>query len=179
MPCTSYCDEELNSYNPIACDDYQLSGVDAVVLFACGSEPADPTDGTEVQNLIDAGNAIKVSNVRIGLPAGSAVTQPSPIAGGTDLTINYDRTATIFDANMTVENNTFWNAALERRFGAALFHNVDADDCFFVNPPSGINTQISPVVLDQNTEFRRYEGQFSWRDKSMPELTASPAGIFS
>jgi len=179
MPCISYCDEELNPYSPIACDDYKLSGIDAAVVFACGHEPADPTDGTEIQSIIDAGNAKLVSNVRIGLPAGSPVTQPSPIAGGTDLTINYDRTATIFDANVTENNNAFWNGSLDRRFGAILFHNVDADDCFFVNPPSGINTQISPVVLDQNTEYRRYEGQFSWRDKDMPSLTASPAGIFS
>jgi hypothetical protein len=178
MPCVSYCDEALSPHVQVDCDDFKLGGISGAVLFACGSEPTDPTSGSEVSAIIEAGNAVLIQGTRIGIPAGSPVTVTSAVACGTDDTVNYDRTATLFDANLNAANDVFYNIANRRKFGAAIFYNCDAGDAFYVNPPSGIRAQVSPVVTDQNTEYRRYEGLFAWRDLNIPLLTTAPSGVF-
>lgn len=178
MPCVSYCDEPLSPHVQADCDGFKLGGISGAVLFDCAAEPADPTSSTEVQELINSGRAVLISATRIGIPAGSPVTVTSAVACGTDDTVTFDRTATIYDANVNASNDIFYNKANRRKFGAAIFFNCDAGDAFFVNPPSGIKIQASTVVTDQNTEYRRYEGTFAWRDLENPKLITAPLGVF-
>jgi hypothetical protein len=179
MACINYCESELLPYEVVGCEGYENGGIEDAVLFKCGSEPTDSTDGVEIAAIIAAGNAVLIRGLKIGLPAASPITQDAPTSCGVPITTNYDRTATLFDANMNIVNNAFWNSANNQKFGAALFSNCEAGDSFYVDPPSGISVQISPIVTDTNTEYRRYEGQLAWRDKEMPVLQDTPPGVFT
>lgn len=172
MSCINYCNDPLLEYTVESCGEYSNGGIESFVIFACGFEPVNPASGVEIQAIIDAGNAVKISGVKVGIPAASPITQDSPTSCGVSRTTNFDRTATIYDANLNATNNAFWNSANTNTFGAVLFFNCDANDAFYVNPPSGVSVQVSPLIPDTNTEFRRYEGQLSWRHINVPQLVA-------
>jgi hypothetical protein len=152
--------------------------VSAILVGACGTELVDPSDATAVQNLIDAGTAKLIEDIRFALPAGSPVTVDSPIGCGTPIRINEDRTATLYDANVTDENNTFWNDVNNRRIAWILAFLCDSGTVVYINPNVGITTSANFIIPEQNNELQRYEVTFSWRDKNIPSQYAAPAGIF-
>jgi hypothetical protein len=152
--------------------------VSAILVGACGTELVDPSDSVEVQALIDAGTAKIIEDIRFALPAGSPVTVDSPIGCGTPIRINEDRTATLYDANVTDENNTFWNDVNNRRIAWILAFLCDSGTVVYINPNVGITTSANFIIPEQNNELQRYEVTFSWRDKNIPSQYAAPAGIF-
>jgi hypothetical protein len=152
--------------------------VSAILVGACGTELVDPSDATAVQDLIDAGTAKLIEDIRFALPAGSPVTVDSPIGCGTPIRINEDRTATLYDANVTDENNTFWNDVNNRRIAWILAFLCDSGTVVYINPNVGITTSANFIIPEQNNELQRYEVTFSWRDKNIPSQYAAPAGIF-
>jgi hypothetical protein len=152
--------------------------VSAILVGACGTELVDPSDAVEVQNLIDAGTAKIIEDIRFALPAGSPVTVDSPIGCGTPIRINEDRTATLYDANVTDENNTFWNDVNNRRVAWILAFLCDSGTVVYINPSVGITSSANFIIPEQNNELQRYEVTFSWRDKNIPSQYPAPAGIF-
>jgi len=178
MGCVSYCDSSLLDHNLVNCNEYKLGGVSAILVGACGTELVDPSDATEVQDLIDAGTAKLIEDIRFALPAGSPVTVDSPIGCGTPIRINEDRTATLYDANVTDENNTFWNDVNNRRIAWILAFLCDSGTVIYINPNVGITTSANFIIPEQNNELQRYEVTFSWRDKNIPSQYPAPAGIF-
>jgi hypothetical protein len=152
--------------------------VSAILVGACGTELVDPSDSVEVQALIDAGTAKIIEDIRFALPAGSPVTVDSPIGCGTPIRINEDRTATLYDANVTDENNTFWNDVNNRRVAWILAFLCDSGTVVYINPNVGITTSANFIIPEQNNELQRYEVTFSWRDKNIPSQYPAPAGIF-
>jgi hypothetical protein len=163
MACVSYCDSSLLDHNLVNCNEYKLGGVSAILVGACGTELVDPSDEVEVQAL---------------MPAGSPVTVDSPIGCGTPIRINEDRTATLYDANVTDENNTFWNDVNNRRIAWVLAFMCDSGKVIYIDPPVGITTSANFILPEQNNELQRYEVTFSWRDKNIPAQYDAPAGIF-
>jgi hypothetical protein len=152
--------------------------VSAILVGACGTELVDPSDSVEVQALIDAGTAKIIEDIRFALPAGSPVTVDSPIGCGTPIRINEDRTATLYDANVTDENNTFWNDVNNRRVAWILAFLCDSGTVVYINPNVGITSSANFIIPEQNNELQRYEVTFSWRDKNIPSQYPAPAGIF-
>lgn len=179
MACVSYCDSSLFDHNLVNCNEYKLGGVSAILIGACGTELPDPENAEAVQDLIDAGTAKLIEDIRFALPAGSPVTVDSPIGCGVPIRINEDRTATLYDANVTDENNTFWNDVNNRRIAWILAYMCDSGKVIYINPPVGITTSANFILPEQNNELQRYEVTFSWRDKNIPTQYDAPAGIFS
>ena len=105
MGCVSYCDSSLLSHDLVNCGEYKLGGISAIIVGACGTTVADPSSAVEIQALLDAGTAKLIEDIRFALPAGSPVTVDSPIGCGTPIRINEDRTATLYDANVTDANS--------------------------------------------------------------------------
>ena len=178
MACVSYCDSSLLDHNLVNCNEYKLGGVSAIIVGACGTELVNPSDEAAVDALLIAGTAKLIEDIRFALPAGSPVTVDSPIGCGTAIRINEDRTATLFDANVTDENNTFWNDVNNRRIAWILAYMCDSGKVIYINPPVGITTSANFILPEQNNELQRYEVTFSWRDKNIPEQCDAPAGIF-
>jgi hypothetical protein len=178
MGCVSYCDSSLLDHNLVNCNEYKLGGVSAILVGACGTELVDPENAEAIQDLIDAGTAKLIEDIRFALPAGSPVTVDSPIGCGTPIRINEDRTATLYDANVTDENNAFWNDVNNRRIAWILAYACDSGKVIYINPPVGITTSANFIIPEQNNELQRYEVTFSWRDKEIPSQYDAPAGIF-
>jgi hypothetical protein len=179
MGCVSYCDSSLLEHNLVDCNEYKLGGVSAIIVGACNTTLADPSDAAEVQAFLTTGDARLIEDIRFALPAGSPVTVDSPIGCGTPIRINEDRTATLYDANVTDENNLFWNDVNNRRVGWILAYMCDSGKVIFIDPPVGITTSANFILPEQNNELQRYEVTFSWRDKDIPTQYDAPAGIFN
>ena len=67
-----------------------LGGGSELILLKCGVNLADPSDETEVQALIDAGDLVRITKIAGGFDEPSAVTVDDPTACGTTITVNYD-----------------------------------------------------------------------------------------
>ncbi len=178
MACISYCADGFLDHTLIECDEYKLGGISQLIIGDCGTALTDPTDAAEIQELLDAGTAKLIQNVRMSLPAGSPVTVDSPIGCGTTLRINEDRTATLFDANVLNGNVEFYNSLNNRKVAWLLLYLCDSDKALYVNPPQAINTSVSQIIPEQNNELQRFEGTFAWRDKNIPLQYDAPVGIF-
>jgi hypothetical protein len=84
----------------------------------------------------------------------------------------------LYDANVTDENNTFWNDVNNRRISWILAFLCDSGTVVYINPSVGITSSANFIIPEQNNELQRYEVTFSWRDKNIPSQYPAPAGIF-
>jgi hypothetical protein len=178
MSCVSFCDSELLDHNLVNCGEYKLGGVSAILIGACGTTLVDPSDAVEVAALITAGTAKLIEDIRFALPAGSPITVDSPIGCGSPIRINEDRTATLYDANVTDENSLFWNDVNNRKVAWIMAYLCDSGKIVWIDPAAGIVTSAQFIIPEQNNELQRYEVTFSWRSKSIPAQLDAPAGIF-
>ena len=179
MGCVSYCDEALLEHDLVNCGEYKLGGSPSVIIGSCGTTLTDPSSAEEIQALLDAGTARLISDIRFGMPAGSPVLVDSPVGCGSQIRINEDRTATLYDGNVTDNNNDFWNDLNNRKIAWVLAYSCDSGKVIFINPPGAITTSANFIFPEQNNELQRYEATLSWRDKNIPTQYAAPAGIFS
>jgi hypothetical protein len=179
MACTSYCESSLLDHVLVTCDEYKLGGSPAVIVGQCGSTLVNPEDEEEIAALLLAGQAKLIENVRFSIPAGSPVTVDSPVGCGTSIRINEDRTATLFDANVTGGTNLFWNDLNKKKIAWVLAYLCDSNTTLYINPNQGITVSANFILPEQNNELQRYEVTLSWRDKEIPYQYAAPAGIFN
>ena len=119
-----------------------------------------------------------ISDIRFSLPAGSPITVDSPIGCGTSIRINEDRTATLYDANVTDGNSGFYNDINQRKISWILAYLCDSGKVIYITANAGITTSVAFIIPEQNNELQRYEATFSWRNKSIPYQYDAPAGIF-
>jgi hypothetical protein len=174
--CLSYCDEELLAHEIVNCDEFFAGGGTQMILFSCGSEPADPTDGAEINGLLASGNARKIAgNIKFTMPESSPITVDPTDGCSTEITINYDRTLEVIDYNVTADNVDFYNDLNGRRFGAALLLECDAQRTTFINPKGGITTAADRIFPETNGELQNFAVTYSWRSKSMPTIHELPS----
>lgn len=178
MSCVSFCTSDLPDHNLVDCGEYKLGGVSAIIIAKCGVVLVDPSSDTEIDALLTSGDAKLVQDIRFSMAAGSPITVDSPIGCGTPIRINEDRTATLFDANVTDENVEFWNDINGRRIAWILAYLCDSGKVIYINPPQGITTSAQFIVPEQNNELQRFEATFSWRDKNIPLQYPAPPGVF-
>jgi hypothetical protein len=179
MGCASYCESGLEPHDLVSCGEYKLGGVSAIVIGACGLVLDDPTSAKDINDAILAGTAVLVEDIRFALPAGSPITVDSPVGCGTTIRINEDRTATLYDANVTDQNNAFYNSLNQQKVGWIMAYLCDSDKVIYIDPPVGITTSANFIIPEQNNELQRYEVTFSWREKNIPTQFAAPAGVFN
>lgn len=174
---TDYCEDPLGTHVVLACDAIVKGGLPALVLFDC--LPDDPSDGDEVQEMIEAGTAHLWEGIKSGIPASSPVEIDAVVSCGTARVINENRTATLYDKNVSTENVLFFNQAKKKSFAAAILYNCDSGKSFYIAPPVEVLVRGSVIVPDQDTDVIRFEGTLNWNDLDEPTLITSPAGIFT
>lgn len=178
--CDSLTDHEVSNES---CLGPRNGGSAQLIIFDCGITVTDPTDGTEINNLINAGSAYLVENVKAGLDAPSPVTIPSVTSCGSDRVINLDYTGTIEDYTVTETNTSaFWGPlAKGRTMGAMMLYLCEQDG--YANKIVWIDAEISfsggLVVPNVNTEAIRYELSFAFRKNGPVEFLDAPTGVFS
>jgi hypothetical protein len=179
MACTSYCDSSLLDHVLVTCDEYKLGGSPAIIVGKCGSTLVDPESEAEINALLLSGDAKLVQNVRFSVPAGSPITVDSPVGCGTSIRINEDRTATIFDGNVTGGTNLFYNDLNQKKIAWVLAYLCDSNTTLYINPNQGITVSANFILPEQNNELQRYEVTLSWRDKQIPTQYDAPPGVFN
>lgn len=174
----SYCNNPIGDYVNNDCPEAFAGGMRHVVIFTEGL-PADPSDGTEIQTLIDAGTAKLIKDVRAGITAPSEVTTTSYIACVSDPVVNYDREISYMDGHVVDENVSFYNSinsSSGNKASGMLLFECDADRCTFIDKDIVFSGgRISP---DQNDDSQRFEFTLRFRAKGDASIVTTPAGIF-
>ncbi len=72
--CLNYNCEALGDHEvaTLTCKGPRPAGISEVVLILCGNDLTDPSDGTEVNALIAAGDAKLVQQIRMGIGQGES-----------------------------------------------------------------------------------------------------------
>lgn len=179
--CPSYdCGQEFPTYTISGCSTKYKGGANAAVFIRCGSSVSDPSDGTEIQNLIDAGNAVVVNNLKVNWDAPSAVTTPSYVGCVPDTLATQDWSITVIDRNVTAEASDFYGSLI-RDFGGELggiiIRDCGSNRVHYVD--EALTVAGGPVMPDQDTDIQRYELTLTYRSEDFPVIASIPAGIFT
>ena len=179
--CPSYdCGQEFPTYTISGCSTKYKGGANAAVFIRCGSSVSDPSDGTEIQNLIDAGNAVVVNNLKVNWDAPSAVTTPSYVGCVPDTLATQDWSITVIDRNVTAEASDFYGSLI-RDFGGELggiiIRDCGSNRVHYVD--EALTVAGGPVMPDQDTDIQRYELTLTYRSEDFPVIASVPAGIFT
>jgi len=179
--CSSYNCDPLDPQVRNDCGDLLNGSGAEVVVFQCGSLPTDPTDGTEVNNLITAGTAVLFKEIMVELPEPSAVESSAYVAGGQTRVSTYERTLTWTDANVNEYSHAAYDSidfASGQSIGGMLVKLVEEDYCLWITPNvAGI--AFKGGLTGGETEKLRYVYTSSWKNKLNARVVAEPAGVFS
>lgn len=121
--CVNYNCEELPDYEETLSEcaaEGRLAGASGMYLIECGATLEDPGDQTELDALVDAGDAKFIPGVKIGFSAPSPIEVDSTTSCGTKKTINYNREFAGEDYKVTIANTTFWSTAKKRVYGGVV-----------------------------------------------------------
>lgn len=162
------------------CQVQYAGGIRNAIIFQ-GELPSDPSDAVEVQALIDSGDAVLISDIKVGIPEASPIESVSMVSCSPPSIVNYDRTLTWIDANADPNNIAFYNtlnASTGFEAAGVLLHQCDVDRCQFIDEP--INFRGSFIVPDDNTDQpQHWSFTGTWKAKGDPEIVDSPPGIFT
>ena len=177
LPCTS----PLTPYASADCFEQYAGGVNATVIFVTAL-PIDPSDGVEVQALIDSGDAVLMPFMKIGINEPSPINAESLISCASEITTNYDRSISLMDAKVVDENITYYNSLNASTgfaaIGMLLPNCDDATRSFYVEET--IRFEGGLIVPDNdNAEPQHFSFNAKYRAKSDPSLVTTPTGIFS
>lgn len=170
------------------CSARKEAGINAAIIFRCGVTRADIIDdenndtisNDKVEALLSTDRAKLISGVQITLNAPSELTAPSgnPCVG--DTAINYDRSLTWQDYNVSRERNEAYNilnAAKGFVLGGALLKHCASDMLTYIEGDIKFNGgRQSP---EQSSEAQFFEFNVTWRNKDAEEIFEQSIDAFA
>lgn len=180
--CINYnCDDDLGSHTLNDCGAHVFGGYPNVIILECVHSITDPSNATQVQDAIDAGEAHLVKNVSVELPVGSATKVDSVIANEPQIVTRYEFSGTLRDPNVSSANVTFYNNLTDgRTMGGIIFHNEREGKVYWHDAAVRFEGSIIMPINDQAPEI--FETVFTFK-KNLgsvnPAIYTEPAGIFS
>lgn len=174
--CVNYNCDELADHLKVDCEEFNLGGVPQVIVLECDHTITDPSNATQVQTNLDNGKAKLIQNVKFGVDAPSPIEIDSPIACQTPSVVNFDRSGTYVDANVTANNNNFYDSLNGRSIGGLILYECDPGRITWID--AAVKFKGGRVIPVDNNDFQRYEGTFHWKKKTEPTIHSAPAGIF-
>lgn len=181
--CINYnCDPLGNQTLNPDCGIELLGGISDVILLDCDHTITDPCNGAQVLANIASGQAILVENVKIGITAASPVTVDALIACNTARLVTYERSGTLIDGNVNANNVDFYNTLFGgRKLAGMILRECGQEDT--APQVTWIDSQVEftgdRLIPDNNKEFQRFEGTFTWTSRSMPTIHCEPVGVFA
>lgn len=177
IDCCAFGDyEETN-----ACAEY-TGGNDALILIKKGVDIGDTTDEAAVQAVIDAGNAKKISGLKISINRPEAVRQDSSRACTPQTVTVYNASATIMDGKATASNIDFWSsvdASTGCIWGMAIIHSCSGGEQFvatgniLIIGGGGLQSPLS------DEEVQDIELTMEWKAKTYPISKEAANPIFN
>lgn len=176
----SLCTVSLGDYVNPDCEELFGGGIRSMIIFQT-TLPADPSSQSDIQDLIDSGDAKLLTGLKVGITEPSPVTNPSLRSCSPESVTTYDREASIIDANAQPGNVEFYNTLnASTGFEAAgmLLWHCDVDRTSFIDKPTNFTGGFI-VPDDNNAEPQHFSFTAKWKSKADPLIKDSPAGIFS
>lgn len=177
--CQRYNCDELPTYDVqlANCSIQRKGGSSQAIFIACGITVADPSDETEIQGLINSGDAWLIENVKIGLSKPTPETVAPVTSCGVDVVVNNVYTGTVFDAKVSDNNTDFWGvAAAGYGFGGLILKVCTTtgltDMQIWVDAEISVSGGL--VLPDTNSDVIRYEMDYTFKALSIETMAANP-----
>lgn len=177
--CAAYNCESLGTFDSTLeqCTTYRKGGISSIILIGCGQTLADATDEAEVEALINGGNAWLLENVKVGLDAPTQETQDPVTACGSAIVINNVYTGTLFAAQVNDNNTDFVNRLIGGYVVGGLIGRI-CDTEGLTDIQVYVDAEISfsggLVIPNTNSEYIRYEVNFTFKSNDLAIQTANP-----
>lgn len=168
---------DFPDYILTGCTTKFKGGVNALVVVQCGYDIVDPSDATEINALIAAGNARSIANISATWDAPSAVTGPSYVGCVPDTMVTQDWSLEITDRNVTQEAAEFWGALMVSfggEIGGLLFRDCGNDRVVYINEAI---TLAGGPTMPGSTDFQRFVITASYQTLRFPTYAAIPVGV--
>lgn len=175
------CVSPLTEYSNSDCFEQFAGGIDAMVVYV-SAVPTDPSDATELQGMLDDGEAVLLTKLKIGINEPSPINTDSLRSCSSEITTSYDRVVTLQDAGVIEQNIAFYNSAnASTGFAAMGLLLPNCDDptrSFYVEDT--IRFEGGLIVPDNdNAEPQHFAFNLKYRSKADPLLVTTPTGIFT
>lgn len=155
------CDEEFEVYTENDCGDIVLGGIDYVILLECNHTITDPSNATQINANVASGKAVIVTNAKMSIPEASPIKVDVDVPCVPQRVVNYNRTATYRNGNVSAANITFHNNLFPgRKLGGAIFHQCAADKVTWVDEVISITG--SRTIPDNNNATQAFVATFEW-----------------
>lgn len=179
MATCDYNCAELPDHARVSCQDYETGGIDAFAVVECDQASiTDWTDAAEWNTAIAAGEVKVIKGIRGQVPESEAREITNPVGGSSDnFTVNYNRTFTWVDNNVSGGNNSFYNE-LNRRRTFLVYHLAESDTIRVLEEVPA-DFQVREMVPESTGELTGYMGTAKWTYFDMPAIYAAPTGIFT
>jgi len=181
--CLSYdCNDPLGTHLPNDCGEELLGGGSGILLLECNHQLTSASSAAQISAEIAAGRAKLLLNLKIGIDAPTPIEVDSNVSGGTTKLVNYDRTLTLIDGNVSSNNVNFYDGVFGGRvFGGAILYLVGTEESsttLVTWIDAAINFTGGLTIPNNTNEFMTFNGVAKWRSKNMPSLATAPVGIF-
>lgn len=177
MATCNYNCGDIGDHILIECGEYEQGGQSAVALLECDHTITDFDDPTDWTTAISAGEAIVIKGISAEIPEASPLTTANPVGGGQDITINYDRTVTWVDNNVSANNSAFYTNLMDRKYYVVVYNeNSSTIRVYDAKPADFQVTEMAPKTGDALTG---YMVTARLRSKPLADIYAAPTGIFA
>ena len=150
-----------------------LGGGSELILIKCGVNIADPSDVSEIQAEIDAGNLLRITGIAGGFDEPSDVSVDDPTACGSTVTISYDRTLTWQDGKVSQAVVEWYNELKLTSFSGALLKECGQNRWNWVDVT--VKLTSSRTMPQKNSDIQLINGTLTWRSLYDPVPYDYPA----
>lgn len=179
-----YCNEDpIGTPDVIYCPkDDQVGGSSSVIFLEAGHGITDASSAAQINAAKTAGKAHQFNRVSFWVDAATAIEQESLVPCEPSTIINYDRKGGYINPNVTANNVGVHDNLFDgRTFAGAIFAECGKDGT--IKYVSFINHKIklkgSLIFPQKNSEYQRFEGEWSGRSMNNHMKYNVPPGIFS
>jgi hypothetical protein len=153
-------------------------GIRDLVLFLTAL-PDDPEDATDVQALIDSGDAMYIPDVKVGITEPSAVEVSRMRSCSPPTVVTYDREFTLMDDDVSPVNVRAYNsinASKGVELLGLLMHECGAQRATYIE--ERISLQGGRIVPDDDTETLQHFNYIGkWKSPSDSPIVSWPSGL--
>lgn len=150
-----------------------LGGGSELILIKCGVNIADPSDESEIQAEIDAGNLLRITGIAGGFDEPSEVSVDDPTACGSTVTISYDRTLTWQDGKVSQAVVQWYNDLKLTSFSGALLKECGQNRWNWVDVT--VKLTSARTMPQKNSDIQLINGTLTWRSLYDPVPYDYPA----
>ena len=176
--CVNYNCSELPDWTANDCNSILLGGISSFIILECDNQLTDPSSASDINTEIAAGRATLIEDVKVSIEAASPIEIESDVSCQPPRTVNYDRSGSLIDANVSDDNVNFYNNLFDgRAFGGIIIYECDSDQVTWID--AAVRFSGSRLIPNDSNDRQRFEGTFKWKALNNGRIYSAPTGIFT